>query len=127
MEMYTFQTSITHEMFLINLFNKNRILSDESNAIFYKENNFSNVLQYFVEREIIKAISRCKNEEFSLKQDKKKEVYEKMEQRIREIQKETNKIDEEETKDQFMEPSNLNAIQLTIVDNQILKPKRTKT
>lgn len=115
-------------MFLINLFNKNRILSDESNAIFYKENNFTNVLQYFVEREIIKAISRCKNEEFILKQDKKKEVSEKMEQRIREIQKETNKIDdEEETKDQVMEPSNQNAIQLTIVDNQILKPKRAKT
>jgi len=51
-----------------------------------------------------------------------------MEQRIREIQKETNKIDdEEETKDQVMEPSNQNAIQLTIVDNQILKPKRAKT
>jgi hypothetical protein len=40
MEIYTFNRFISHEMFLLKLFNKNKLLPGDSNAVFYKENDF---------------------------------------------------------------------------------------
>jgi|LauGreDrversion4_2_1035121.scaffolds.fasta_scaffold28460_2 hypothetical protein len=38
-------------MFLIKMFNKNRLLQgNQAETQFYKQNDFSNVLEYFVDR-----------------------------------------------------------------------------
>lgn len=81
MEVYTFQENLSHEQFLIKLFNKNRLLPSENGIIFYKENEFSNVLEYYIERELLKAISDCKEEKLTLKKDKLKQILEMREQR----------------------------------------------
>ena len=73
---------------MIKIFNKNRLLQSETGIVFYKENEFSNVLEYYIERELLKAISNCKEEKLKLKKDKLKQVTEMREQRKKEVQKE---------------------------------------
>ena len=74
MEVYTFNKFISHESFLLKMFNTRRMLSGDTSNILYKENDFSNVLEYFMERALLKAISKCKEEALVLMQDKQKEV-----------------------------------------------------
>ena len=85
MEVYTFQENLSHEYFLIKLFNKNRLLPSENGIIFYKENEFSNVLEYYIERELLKAISDCKEEKLKLKKDKLRQILYMREHRKREV------------------------------------------
>jgi hypothetical protein len=53
-------------MFLLKLFNQNRLIAGStiansaSEMQFYKENDFSNILEYFMDRGLLKAISMCK-------------------------------------------------------------------
>ena len=53
----------------------------ETEEQFYRENDFSNILEYYMERSLIKAISKCKEESLKLNPEKDKEVREKKEQR----------------------------------------------
>ena len=85
MEVYTFQENLSHEYFLIKLFNKNRLLPSENGIIFYKENEFSNVLEYYIERELLQAISDCKEEKLKLKKDKLRQILDMREYRKREV------------------------------------------
>lgn len=66
MEVYTFNKFISHESFLLKMFNTRRMLPGDSANIFYKENDFSNVLEYYMERALLKAISNCKEESLVL-------------------------------------------------------------
>lgn len=66
MEVYTFNKFISHESFLLKMFNTRRMLSGDTTNILYKENDFSNVLEYFMERALLKAISKCKEEALML-------------------------------------------------------------
>lgn len=51
MEIYVFNQHLSREMFLIKMFNKNRLLQgNQAETQFYKQNDFSNVLEYFVDR-----------------------------------------------------------------------------
>lgn len=83
MEVYTFNKFISHESFLLKMFNTRRMLPGDSANIFYKENDFSNVLEYYMERALLKAISNCKEDSLPLTSEKQKEVQEKMQQRQR--------------------------------------------
>jgi hypothetical protein len=112
MEVYTFQENLSHEHFLIKLFNKNRLVHDDSTGIFYKENDFSNVLEYYIERELFKAIGNCKEEHLKLAKDKLREILDKREQRKREVQRDNNQDEEmkQDVEDHVSEPTNTNAI-----------------
>lgn len=44
MEIFTFNKFISHESFLLKMFNTNRMLPGDSINTFYKENDFSNIL-----------------------------------------------------------------------------------
>lgn len=79
MEVYTFQENLSHEHFLIKFFNKNRLVHDASTGVFYKENDFSSVLEYYIERELFKAISYCKEEHLKLSKEKLREILDKRE------------------------------------------------
>lgn len=48
---------------------------------FYKVNNFANLLEYFFDRAILKAISKCKEEKLKLRADKDLELQELRKQR----------------------------------------------
>ena len=41
---------------------------------FYKENDFSNILEYFMDRGLLKAISLCKEQRLILLPEKQREV-----------------------------------------------------
>ena len=76
MEIFTFSQYISHEMFLLKLFNQNRLIvsTSSSEMQFYKENDFSNILEYFMDRGLIKAISQCKEQRLILLPEKQREV-----------------------------------------------------
>jgi hypothetical protein len=57
MEVYTFNKFISHEMFLLKMFNTNRMLPGDSVNTFYRENDFSKILEYYMDRALLKAIS----------------------------------------------------------------------
>ena len=63
MEISSFHKHLSHEAFLIKCFNK-RNFDEVTN--FYKENNFTNLLQYYFDRSLLKWISKCKEERFKL-------------------------------------------------------------
>ena len=84
MEIFTFNKYISHEMFLMKLFNTGRLLeSGEQHAQFYRENNFANILEYFFSRGIITAISKCKEQRLVFVPQKAKEIQEQRENRIK--------------------------------------------
>lgn len=67
-------------MFLLKLFNQNRLIAGStiansaSEMQFYKENDFSNILEYFMDRGLLKAISMCKEQRLILLPEKQREV-----------------------------------------------------
>jgi len=63
MEITYINKYISHEMFLMNFFNS-RNFDDVTG--FYKENKFNNLLEYYLDRSLLKAISRCKEEKLPL-------------------------------------------------------------
>jgi hypothetical protein len=69
MEIHTFNKFISHEMFLMKIYNTNHILSGDTLVEFYKENDFSNILEHFMDRYFLKAISKCKEEMLPLRPD----------------------------------------------------------
>ena len=71
MEISQFNKWLSHEAFLIRQFNKRNF--DELTG-FYKENNFSNLLEYYLDRSLLKAISKCKEEKLTLKPEKHLEL-----------------------------------------------------
>ena len=83
------------------------------------------MLEYYIERELFKAVSNCKEEHLKLAKDKLKEILDKREQRKREVQKDNNNDEEmkQEPDDRVSEPTNSNAIQLTIHENKIVRLK----
>jgi hypothetical protein len=70
MEIYTFNKFISHEMFLLKVFNTKRLLPGDAVNTFYRENDFSNILEYFMERALLTAISQCKEEKLVLTLEK---------------------------------------------------------
>lgn len=78
MEVYTFNKFLSNEAFLLKLFNNKRLLPGDSVKPFYRENDFSDILEYYLERALLKAISKSKEEDLTLTLDKSKEVQDKM-------------------------------------------------
>ena len=64
----------------MKLFNQNRLIAgstianSSSEMQFYKENDFSNILEYFMDRGLLKAISMCKEQRLILLPEKHREV-----------------------------------------------------
>ena len=54
MQISIFNEHISHEMFLLKFFDKRNF--DETSG-FYKPNNFQSILEYFMDKSIIKAIA----------------------------------------------------------------------
>ena len=73
MEISSFHKHLSHEAFLIKCFNK-RNFDEVTN--FYKENNFTNLLQYYFDRSLLKWISKCKEERFKLTEKAESELAE---------------------------------------------------
>lgn len=71
MKISAFNEHISHEMFLLKFFNK-RNFDEESG--FYKPNNFNKLLEYYMDKSIIKAIAQCKEQKLKLTVDKEKEL-----------------------------------------------------
>ena len=67
MEVSEINKWLSHEAFLIRAFNKKNYDEDTG---FYKVKNFTNLLEYYHDRAIIKAISKCKEEKLKLKPEK---------------------------------------------------------
>jgi len=63
MEISVFNKYLSHEAFLLRCFNQKNF--DEATG-FYRENNFMNLLQYYLDRGVLKHISKCKEEKLSL-------------------------------------------------------------
>lgn len=78
MEVSQINKWLSHEAYLLRVFNKKNY--DEAVG-FYKVNNFANLLEYFFDRAIIKAISKCKEEKLRLRADKDLELQELRKQR----------------------------------------------
>jgi transcription initiation factor TFIID subunit 2 len=63
MEISTFNEHISHEMFLLKFFDR-RAFDEESG--FYKPNNFRYILEYFMDKALVKAIAKCKENKIKL-------------------------------------------------------------
>lgn len=63
MEIQIFQKYLSHEAFLLRCFNEKNF--DEVSG-FYRENNFTNLLQYYLDRSVLKYISKSKEEQLVL-------------------------------------------------------------
>ena len=63
MEISVFNKYLKHEMFLLKCYNLKNF--DEVTG-FYRENNFQNLLQYYLDRSILKYISKSKEEKLAL-------------------------------------------------------------
>jgi len=50
------------------------MLPGDSVSTFYRENDFTNILEYYMELALLKAISKCKEEHLRLTPEKDKEV-----------------------------------------------------
>ena len=74
MEISSFHKHLSHEAFLIKCFNQRNF--DEVTG-FYKENNFTNLLQYYLDRSLLKSISKCKEEKLNLISARQAELTEK--------------------------------------------------
>ena len=59
MEISVFQKYLSHEAFLLRCFNEKNF--DEVCG-FYRENSFTNLLQYYLDRSVLKYISKSKEE-----------------------------------------------------------------
>jgi len=117
MEVSQINKWLSHEAFLIRAFNKKNF--DESTG-FYKVNNFSNLLEYYLDRSILKAISKCKEEKLRLKADKDAELQELRRQRDKSDTSfaEAENVSEMRKVDQTME--DMGTIQLDIVASQLV-------
>ena len=58
-------------MFLLKFFNR-RNFDEESG--FYKPNNFENLLEYYMDKALIKALSKCKEHRLQLTSEKENEL-----------------------------------------------------
>ena len=86
MEVSTFSKFLRHEMFLMKIYDTGHKLAGAQSAVeFYKENDFSNILEYFMDRYFLKSISKCREDMLPLRPDKEKEVHEKMLQRKNQV------------------------------------------
>jgi hypothetical protein len=121
MEVYTFNKFLSNEAYLLKLFNSKRMLPGDSIKPFYKENDFSNILEYYLDRSLLTAISKSKEEELPLSLDRSKEMSDRMMQRQKQVQH-----DNHSSELPIEEPSNTNAIYLPIIDNKIQRPKKAK-
>ena len=63
MEISVFNKFLSHEAFLLKCFNQKNF--DETTG-FYRENSFQNLLQYYLDRSVIKYISKSKEEKLHL-------------------------------------------------------------
>ena len=63
MEISVFNKWLSHEAFLLKCFNQKNY--DEVTG-FYRENNFQNLLQYWIDRSVLKHISKSKEEKLVL-------------------------------------------------------------
>lgn len=101
---------LSHEAYLLRVFNKKKY---DEGVGFYKANNFTNLLEYYFDRSILKAISKCKEDKLKLRADKDLE--------LQELRKQRDKIDvsmEDATDNPKIESEIASAtIQLNIVDN----------
>jgi len=72
MEISIFNEYISHEMFLLKFFNGKNL---DDGTGFYKTNNFdSNLLEYYMDKAVLKAISHCKEYKLKLTRNKEKEL-----------------------------------------------------
>ena len=85
MEISVFNQYLSHEAFLLRCFNKKNF--DEATG-FYRENNFTNLLQYYLDRSVLKYISKCKEEKLVLTQASQA--------RLEELQQRQSKLTNEE-------------------------------
>ncbi len=60
MEISSFNKFLSHEMFLMKLFNNKKLLP--GSLTYFKTNDFTNILEYYFERALLKAMSKCKEE-----------------------------------------------------------------
>ena len=63
MEISVFNKYLSHEAFLVKCFNQKNF--DEVTG-FYRENDFTNLLQYYLDRSVLKYISKGKEEKLTL-------------------------------------------------------------
>lgn len=63
MEISVFNKYLSHEAFLLRCFNQKNF--DEVTG-FYRENNFQNLLQYYLDRSVLKHICKSKEEKLVL-------------------------------------------------------------
>lgn len=73
MKISEFAKFLRHEMFLIKLFNNRNF--DEAIG-FVKPNNFSSLLEYYMDKSILKAMSKCKETKLNLREDVIKQLKE---------------------------------------------------
>lgn len=117
MEVSEINKWLSHEAFLIRAFNKKNY--DEETG-FYKENNFGNLLEYFFDRSLIKAISKCKEDKLKLKPDKETELQELRQQRDN---PDASLFEPDQSEVKFAADNtdqNASTIQLNILDNQLV-------
>jgi len=112
MEVSQINKWLSHEAFLIRAFNKKNF--DEETS-FYKVNNFTNLLEYYLDRSMIKAISKCKEEKLKLKAEKELELQELRRQRDK---SDASIFEGDQTTENKVDTENASAtIQLNIIDN----------
>jgi len=71
MQISDFNEHISHEMFLLKFFDKRNF--DETSG-FYRPNNFQSILEYLMDKSLVKAIAKCKEQKLKLKSEKEKEI-----------------------------------------------------
>lgn len=116
MEVFSFYTHIRHGDLLMKQFNKKREISEDIH--FYKENDFTNLLEHFHERHLLKAISKCKDLQLVLMPDKDKEVKDLREKRCKQLQNDNTGKEPSPQIKQAAEDSN--KIKVPIVDSAIV-------
>lgn len=71
MQISDFNEHISHEMFLLKFFDKRNF--DETSG-FYRPNNFQSILEYLMDKSLVKAIAKCKEQKLKLNSEKEKEI-----------------------------------------------------
>ena len=89
MEISVFNEYLSHEAFLIKIFKERRF--DEVTG-FYRENNFSNLLQYYLDRSVLKHVSKCKEEKLVLTAESR-QTFDDLKQRQSKLASEANMED----------------------------------
>ena len=118
MEVSAFNKYLSHEAFLVKSFNQRNF--DEITG-FYKENNFADLLHYYLDRSLLKAISKCKEQKLKLTDDaesKMEDLKGKLENPSATENAIEKEIDEDKKEEEMLQQQST-MIQINFADNQM--------